>query len=42
MKSRVIGTSLAIKTRSIPQGLEPIEQPKQDFGKPQEETRLYT
>lgn len=40
--SRMNGTSLAIKIRNIQLELARIEQQKQDFGKPQEETRPFT
>lgn len=40
--SKMNGTFLAIKIRSIQQELAQIEPQQQGFGKQQEETKLYT
>lgn len=41
MRNKMNGTFLVTRTRNIQRGQGLIEQPWLDFGKPQEETKLF-
>lgn len=42
MKSKMNGIFLVTRTKNIQRGQELIERPWLDFGKPREETKLFT